>query len=203
MGTTDYLIRRVVDGLSGWLVFQQASKATFTEHALYPAISQIAKMRGWKVQEQQKLVRMEGAAGAPKQIDFLFYRTSEAKRGKIVVLEVKYLRGVNSSADRTALLKDLKKLSSTSLENLQGFEDEDDFRQPERFLLVAAQDSAFRNLTKSNAAKNSSVAKLLKKALRDESPRAVYQTTTETYLSEDIHWIVAAFGERAWWKLIQ
>jgi hypothetical protein len=58
MHKRDYLIRRVVDGLSGWLVFQQALKANVTEHALYPAIFQIAQGRGWKVQTQQKLVRM-------------------------------------------------------------------------------------------------------------------------------------------------
>jgi hypothetical protein len=203
MGTTDYLVRRLVDGLSGSLVFQQASKAIVTEHALYPAIHLIAQGRGWKVRQQQKLVRIKGAAGAPKQIDFLFHKKSGVTRARTIILEVKYLRGENLSADRAALLKDMRKLSSTSLENLEGFDDEVEFRQPKRFLLVASQNSTLRELAKSNSTKGSPVATLLKKALREVTPADVYQTTTRTYLSEKMHWIVAAFGERAWPKLIE
>jgi hypothetical protein len=198
MPTTDYVIRRVVDGLAGWLVFQQASKADVAEHALYPVISQIARGREWKVQAQQKLVRMQGVAGAPKQLDFLFYRKPGTKRSSTIILEVKYLRGTSPSADRAALLKDMQKLSSTALGNLQGFEEVEGFKEPERFLLVVAQDSAFRRAAKLSASKNRSVAKLLRKALRDETPPAIYQTTTQTHLLENMHWIVAAFGESAW-----
>ncbi|MBR0688547.1 hypothetical protein JQ594_21655 [Bradyrhizobium manausense] len=202
MRDPDYLIRRIVDGLSGWLVHQQAMKATVNEHVLYPAITQIAQGRGWKVRSQQKLVRLKGATGAPKQIDLLFHRKfKNAKRVTTVVLEVKYLRGENPSADRAALLKDMKKLSATALEDLADHGDEENYSQPKRFLLIAAHDSAFRKSAKP-VAKNQPVAKILRKALREELPGYVYQTTTPTYLLEELHWIVAAFGEKAWSKLI-
>jgi hypothetical protein len=131
---------------------------------------------------------------APKQLDFLFYRKPGTKRASTI----KYLRGTSPLADRAALLKDMQKLSSTALGNLQGFEEVEGFKEPERFLLVVAQDSAFRRAAKLSASKNRSVAKLLRKALRDETPPAIYQTTTQTHLLENMHWIVAAFGESAW-----
>lgn len=204
MSKSDFLIRRLVDGLSGWLVYQQAAKTQCnSEYSLYAPIEHIATLRGWKVVQQQKLVRTEGAAGAPKQVDFLFYREPTMARGATVVLEVKYLRASNASADRAALVKDMNKLSSISLENLQGFEDSEEFVKPKRFLLVAAQRSPFLTLTKSTSGNGLPAAKLLKKALREDKPEDVYETTAITHLTERIEWIVAAFGERAWANLIQ
>lgn len=201
---TDYLIRRLVDGLSGWLVYQQAAKTNCnSEYSLYAPIQHIATLRGWKVVQQQKLVRTKGATGAPKQIDFLFYREPTIKRGKIVILEVKYLRASNAFADRTALPKDIEKLSSISLGDLQGFRGNDEFVEPKRFLLVAAQLSAFRNLAQAAPGKTTPAAELLKKALRQDPPSGVYETTAQTHLVEKIDWKVAAFGERAWVNLIQ
>jgi hypothetical protein len=202
MSSAEYLIRRLVDGVAGWLVYQQAAKKTYNEYNLYPPIRDIAIARDWKVEDQQKLIRMAGAAGAPKSVDFVFFREGGRNKGRVIILEVKYLRAANVSGDRAALLKDLHKLSSTSLENLQGFDDEDEFEEPERFILVAAQDLAFRKLANATHSKHSPVARLLRKALRRARPNSVFETTTETHLVEKVHWIVAAFGQPAWQRLI-
>jgi hypothetical protein len=197
------LIRRLLDGLCGWLTYQQAAnaKTLYNEHFLYPPIREIATGREWKVNAQRPLKRTAPGAGASKTIDFVFLRkdnNSERKPG-LVFLEVKYLRNSNSTHEIQNLAIDMVKLRSTSAEGLQDGVSIPDCK-PRKFILVVAQENDLRDLVTVQSKDNQPTIDMLASALRQKPPKGIYHRVIETTLKKDLHWNVIVFGESAWPK---
>jgi len=194
-------MRRLIDGLSGWLAYRQAAaaKKMYSEHFLYDPISEIAKSRGWLVLPQQPIKRKLNSAGAPKTIDFAFVRKRTDDHGPgMVLLEVKYLKNANSTLELRRLQEDINKLSTTFPTHLDDLLNVAQYGKAKNFLLVAAQRENYRALLSVNSKTNSSVVMMLKKALADNPPKSVYRTEIQTHLRDDQRWEVVCFGQTAW-----
>ena len=117
MNATDrYLLRRLLDGLSGWLAYIQATgaKTLYCEHFLYPPIHDIAKGRGWVVRAQQPV------KSNAQRIDFVIFQRSKTQvKSGLIFLEVKYLTNVNKSLELARLSEDFTKLRALSKESLR------------------------------------------------------------------------------------
>src|SRR5262245_18348982 len=117
MSNEQYLVRRLLNGIAGWLTFQQAAgrKTLYCEHYLYAPIHAVAQGRLWSVHAQGQIKRQRGAQGASKAIDFIFFRTDtdEYDQG-LLLLEVKYLRGSNRTTELSGIASDIIKLRSVN-----------------------------------------------------------------------------------------
>ncbi|MGP8254235.1 MAG: hypothetical protein ACLQMU_00935 [Methanoregula sp.] len=118
------LVRRLVDGLAGWLTFRQAggARTLYSEYSLYPPIYEIATGRAWPVLAQEPIMNSTRGDGAPSTIDFVFYEKprggSQASRG-LVMMELKYLRGENTTNELEGLHDDFTKLRMVSPNTLR------------------------------------------------------------------------------------
>jgi hypothetical protein len=201
MSNERYLMKRLVDGLSGWLTYQQAShaKTLYGEHFLYPPLHEIAKGRGWKVRAQVSLKRAPNSIGAPKSLDFVLYRREASDHDAgLIFLEVKHLKGKNPSLELRRLRGDMSKLSVVSSRDIDRFPGAANSGQPKKFILVAAQDENYRALLKVKSKENSGVVKMLRSAFREEVPTSVYLTKVDSHLKSALQWHVISFGESVW-----
>ena len=201
MANEKYLMRRLIDGISGWLTYQQAAgaKTLYCEHFLYPPIHEIASGRKWTVRAQERVKRQTGARGSPRTVDFIFFRTDtkDYKPG-LIFLEVKYLRGSNPTIQLREIGNDIKKLSGIGASDVESATTISKCGTAKKFILVAAQDFRFKKFARTASIKNPEVVQMLASSLRTNLPRSVYRSTVESKLKEEFHWHALAFGERAW-----
>lgn len=196
-----YLIKRLLDGISGWLTFQQAAghKTLYCEHFLYPPVHDVVKGRLWTVHAQERLNRGIGSKGASRTIDFIFYRNtdSEYKPG-VAFIEIKYLRTDNKSSQLREIAEDLKKLRKTETTDVESRASLASCGKLQKFLLVVGQDAAFRSLANTNSTKYPEIVAMLKAALGRKLPKSIYRSHVETKLKQEFHWHAVAFGAGAW-----
>src|SRR5258708_6422995 len=118
------LVRRLVEGLAGWLTFRQAggAKTLYSEYFLYTPIYEIASGRAWSVLAQEPISNSVRKCGAPSTLDFVFYEKSRGgstgARG-LVMMEVKYLRGRNTTLELGGLEDDFTKLRTVTADGLR------------------------------------------------------------------------------------
>jgi hypothetical protein len=194
MANERYLMRRVLDGLSGWLTYVQASgaKTLYCEHFLYPPIHDIVKGRDWSVAAQQPL-----KGNLKKRIDFVFYRRApEYDPPGLVLLEVKYLTNVNRTIELERLSEDFDKLRDISGRTLR--DDMSDCGPPTKFVLVVGQHSDLTTIANSASRKFQDVIDLLAMSIKDKPPSGIYRSVVETKLKSELHWNAIAFGEKRW-----
>lgn len=201
MSNETYLIRRLLDGIAGWLTYQQAAgaKTLYCEHFLYPPIHNVAKGRQWSVRAQEPLKKVNGIRGAPETIDFIFSRndTDDHDPG-LVFLEIKYVRNVNRTSEIDGLTEDMEKLSRTEPSDIESVDTVSECGAPRRFLLVVGQGETFRALARSKSKKHPKIVNMLNAALQPKPPKSVYRSSVESKLKREFHWHAIAFGERAW-----
>lgn len=203
MANERYLLNRLLDGIAGWLTYQQScgAKTLYCEHFLYPPVHDIAKGREWTVRAQQQVKRRNQQQGAAKSIDFIFYRhETEAIYAGLVFLEIKYLRNSNSTIELRGLAEDMQKLASVAAEDIDSDDDIPDCGRPYKYLLIVGQDDSFNALTKVKSGQHPDIVKMLKSALNVDLPNSVYRSYVQTKLKKELHWHAVAFGERAWPK---
>lgn len=194
------LMRRLVDGLAGWAAYYQACGAGrhYDEHLFYPHIEAIASGRGWKVTQQHKLIG-KGGRGAPSSVDFVISRKAgeAGSRAGLIFIEVKYLRGDNPSQDLEQLRKDIRKLRGLESTALQHNQRIIQCGSPARFLLICAQEAGLDAIGSCRSQTNGAIANLITKA-RTGNHRNIYRASMQTYLRENLEWVVIAVGERRW-----
>ena len=197
-------MRRMVDGLAGWITFQQAAGASalYGEHFFYPPMQAIALGRKWQVSAQESIIPQNAnKSGPPSTIDFIFYRQNKNQwsREGIVIVEVKYLRGDNKTQDIKELRGDIDKLRPLQISQLQYFNTFQNCGAPAKFLIVVGQKSDLEKISNMKARKNIEVVKMLKRGLNNPG-KNTYYAIGNTYLSEKYEWQVIAFGETRWPK---
>jgi hypothetical protein len=195
------LVRRLVDGLAAWVTFKQAAnaKTLYSEYFLYPAMYEIASGRGWSVLAQEPITKSSPKSGAPSTVDFVFYRNSRGSRpGGMILLEVKYLRGVNVSQELGGLQDDFEKLQNLTSDHLRHATSLSDCGYPERWQIVIVQRNHYNKLAKSGSKKFSRLVAMLARASSKKLPRSMYRSIIETKLKSELHWHVFAFGQRVW-----
>lgn len=113
MAGENYLIKRISDGLVGWMLFQRAAgrRRLNLEHFLYPPVFEIGIGQGWKTLPQYPLV--SGKLGAPQTLDFLFRRNSgngKSRKVGLAAVELKLIRksGVNELMQTVTKLRKVK-----------------------------------------------------------------------------------------------
>jgi hypothetical protein len=201
MSNERYLIRRLLDGIAGWLTFQQAAgaKTLYCEHFLYPPIHDVAKGREWSVRAQEPIKKLIRTRGAPQTIDFIFFRndTDEHYPG-LVFLEIKYVRNANGTREINGLAEDMEKLSEIDSSDIESADTISECGTPRRFLLVVGQGETFQSLARVRSKKHPEIVKMLSAALQPKPANSVYRSYVESKLKKAFHWHVIAFGERAW-----
>lgn len=194
------LMRRLVDGLAGWATYYQACGAGrhYNEHLFYPRIEAIAAGRGWKVNQQHPLIG-SGGRGAPSTVDFVISRkVGEAgSRAGMLFVEVKYLRGDHPSQDLEQLRKDIAKLRGLEANDFQQSQRIVQCGPPARFLLIFAQEAGLDAVGACASRRNGAIARLITKA-RTGNHRNIYRASMQTYLRENLEWVVMAIGEQRW-----
>lgn len=141
-------MRRVVDGLAGWITYYQAcgTGRHYDEHVFYQHVDNLAAGRGWRVLQQEKIAG-QGTPGAPSSVDFVIYRrpVNPASREGLLFLEVKYLRGDNPSQDLGNLWDDVTKLRPLTPSGLVCHATFTQCGPPAKFLLVVGQVGDLQN----------------------------------------------------------
>jgi hypothetical protein len=194
------LVRRLVDGMAGWLTFKQAgaAKTLYSEYFVYPPLYEIGSGRGWNVVAQAAVTKSIPKKGAPESLDFVFFRDQKGGRGQgAVMMEVKFLRGESSTQELNSLYADFNKLKKVSLTSINNVSLNNLNCTPGKWQLIIAQREAFDRLARSRSKKYKKIVDLLKSA-RDESLKSVYKSIIETKLKSEFHWHVFAIGEPNW-----
>jgi hypothetical protein len=116
------LMKKLVQGLSGWLAFQQAKKSSplYSEVFVYQPIYELATSLGWKVIPQCKIEKSSsektrGKPGKYRTFDFCFFKTEEKRS---VALEVKFSR--HHGKHNLEIREDIKKFNSISKVKVKG-----------------------------------------------------------------------------------
>jgi hypothetical protein len=199
MANERYLIRRLLDGISGWLTYQQSTgaKTLYCEHFLYPPIHDIAKGRKWNVRAQQAINKEETKRGAPKTIDFILCRrkTNDYKRGLLFV-EIKYLVDTNKTVQLRELFEDMTKLQDNDASSIEGEATISHCGPAKKFLLVIAQGSVFEAFAKTKSRKNPETVQMLASALSAQLPRSIYRSTVESKLKKSFTGMLWHSGSR-------
>ncbi|WP_189048809.1 hypothetical protein [Aliidongia dinghuensis] len=197
------LIRRLVDGLAGWLTFKQAGAARtlYCEHFLYPPIYEIASGRGWSVLAQEPITTSSARSGAPSTLDFVFFEKSRnIQRGSrgLIMIEIKYIRGDNITLELQGLYDDFTKLRTAVPNVLRSAKSLSSCGDPDKWQIVVAQRKAYNKISRSRSKKFPEIVKLLTDALSDKPSQLLYRSIIETKLKSDFHWHVIAIGENRW-----
>jgi hypothetical protein len=205
MAKEGYLLRRLVDGLAGWSTYEQARKGgDKIETDLDVPLSEVARGRQWNAKRQQKLARDPGAKGGPREADFVFWRKAGDFHGKapgLLLVEVKCIRGGKSaSGELSRIEKDIKRLQTIRVSDLEGSEDFIACGSMAKFLLIAAQRKAFSDVRKIKTKNHAKIAGMIRKAWRLPG-KDVYYAIGNTYLKPELDWYVYAFGKRSWPKM--
>jgi hypothetical protein len=195
------LVRRLVEGLVGWLTFRQAAgaKTLYSEYFLYPPIYEIASGRRWSVLAQEPI--KNSMPGAPSTLDFVFYEKADNRspdRRGLILMEVKYLRGENTTNELRGLQEDFTKLRAVTRDGLRNARSLAACGTPSKWQIIVAQREAYEKLSKSKSNKFPRVTEMLATALADNPPRLVYRSVIETKLKSQFHWHVIAIGEERW-----
>ena len=196
------LVRRLVDGLAGWLTFRQAggAKTLYSEYFLYPPIYEIASGRAWSVLAQEPITSLLPKDGAPSTVDFVFYEKSRGgspdSRG-LIMMEVKYLRGENTTQELRGLQDDFTKLRIVARDDLRNATLLSACGPPDKWQIIVAQREAYDKLSKSKSRQFSGVVEMLA-ATTSRPSRLVYRSVIETKLKSEFHWHVIAIGEERW-----
>jgi hypothetical protein len=191
------LIERLLDGLAGWLSYQQSVGVStlYGEYFLYQPIHDLAKGRRWVVAAQEQIANKQAKKrkkrGTLKTFDFVFFRHGKTtKRPGLLFLEIKFLKNTNKTADLDELAEDVEKLKGNFTKNLVRAASFADCGEPKKFLLVVGQQ---RHFTKTIAVKpktdsRRAIVKMLGSALGTQLPRGVNRSLIETKLRKDFHW---------------
>lgn len=210
VGTTEQkererkLVRRVVDGLAGWLTFRQAGGATtlYSEYFLYPPIYEIASGRAWSVLAQEPIKGATASApsrGAPSTLDFVFYESRGVPGNHgLVMMEVKYLRGKNATQNLSGLQDDFIKLRMVARDTLRNARRLSKCGSPAKWQIIVAQRGDYARLSKSSSQNFGSIATMLLKAVSVNTSEVIYRSVIETKLRSEFHWHVIAVGEKMW-----
>ena len=178
MSNETYLIRRLLDGIGGWLTFRQAAgdKPLYCEHFMYPPIYDVVRSREWRVRAQEPIKRVRGALGAPQTMDFIFFRNDTERHG-LVFLEIKYVRNKNRTNEIDGLAEDMAKLRGTEPTDIESSDTIAECGAPRRFLLVLGQAQAFQGLASAKSRKYPKIVKMLGAALQPKPPKSVYRSS--------------------------
>jgi len=187
-----FLLRRIVDGTAGWATYQQAAKrqGIVEERRFYDPIEDIAHRRRWNVINNASIAPKAPRSGAPRSIDFVFYRTSKDASGPgLILAEVKYLRGQNAGQDLQSLRDDMDQLRDLTAAQLVQGDALADCGAPSRVLLVIGQHGALEKTANYNSRNHSRIAAMLYAGLFDRD-NAAYYASAETYRPSRFHWTV-------------
>jgi hypothetical protein len=195
-----YLINRLLDGLSGWLMYKQAmgAKQLYSEYFLYAPIYDIATGRGWSVLAQEHLRK---PADARRSIDFVLYRRRRKRSGPgFLFLEVKYLKNVNRTVELKRLAHDFEKLRLTAKTDIDNSQLVANYPKPTKLVLVVAQQSDFNAIARSKSKSYQPVIDLLEATRRGarKKPKSVFHSNVRSKLKKELHWNVLVIGEHAW-----
>jgi hypothetical protein len=196
------LIRRLVEGVAGWLTYKQASgsRTLFGEHFLYPPIYDIALGRGWSVLAQEAIDSKVPKTGARSTIDFVFSEAPQNSEGSsaLIMMEVKYLRGGNTTVELRGLHDDFMKLRATSQNDLDNAKSLTACGTPGKWQLIIAEREAYNTLSTCKSKEYPELVKLLKQASSSSPPSLIYRSVIETRLKARFHWHVLAISEKRW-----
>lgn len=198
-------MRRVVDGLAGWITYYQAcgTGRHYDEHVFYQHVDDLAAGRGWKVL-QQKQIAGQGTPGAPSTVDFVIYRRpgNQLSREGLLFLEMKYFRGDNPTQDLGYLWDDITKLRPLVPSGLVSHATLTQCGPPAKFLLVVGQVGDLQKTLNCNPRIQDKVKahRLLSEAMKEEPPKGIYWAQPETYLRDNLRWRVMAISSRNWPK---
>ncbi|GBR69199.1 hypothetical protein [Gluconobacter kanchanaburiensis] len=194
------LVRRLVEGTAAWLTFKQATSARtlYSEHFLYPPLFEIGFGRGWKAVAQVPVTKATPTAGAPKTLDFVFFKNSKSSTAAVMI-EVKFLRGTNTSQELAALYYDFKKLRDVSIKKIDNATLNTLECAPGKWQIIVAQRDVYEKILKSNSVRREDVASMLRRA-REGTLTSAYKSVIETKLKKEFHWHVFAIGEDDWPK---
>jgi predicted CopG family antitoxin len=197
-----YLVRRLVDGLAGWLTFKQACGASslYCEHFLYPPMYDIVSGRGWSVLAQEVITNSTPKNGPPRTLDFVFYEKPNKYGGLrgLIMIEVKYLRDDNVTQELCGLDEDFMKLRGVTPNNLRNAKALSACGTPGKWQLIVAQRDVYDKLSKAKSKKFSKVVEMLANASSQKTLSQVYRSVIETKLKSEFHWHVVAIGEKQW-----
>lgn len=197
------LMRRIVDGLAGWVTYHQAGHPSthYDEHLFYEPIRTIVEGRHWIAKQQQTISKFKKGSGGSGSLDFVIFRQSRSNpnRTRAVLVEVKYIRSGNITQDLKYLRADIDKLRTLKYERLACASLLENCDDPSRFLLVISREDAFCKIIKSKSRKNSAVVKMLKRA-HTQKIRGIYRTKAASHLKRDHQWQVIAMSESQWPK---
>jgi hypothetical protein len=198
------LMRRIVDGLAGWVTFHQACNINdhYDEYGFYDAIKKIGRGRGFTVTPQAKLLKSNSKQGRKSTIDFVIYRPAgvSSKYASLIFLEVKYLRGEIPSQDISYLRGDIDKLRLLAPEGLDCVDQIKACGNPSRFLLIVGRGEELDRFNTHSSEKNPGVLEMLKSARSAKLPKLVYRSRAVSYLKPNLRWEVIAIGARRWPK---
>lgn len=199
------LVHRLVDGVAGWLTYKQAAGARtlYSEYFLYQPIYEIASGQGWSVRAQEPIANRPKKSGAPSTLDFVFYELplKDDRNIGIIMMEVKYLRGENTTQELRTLQDDFTKLRAAKSDDLRHTKSPSACGTPGKWQLIVARREAYRKLSACKSKEFSSVIKMLKAASCSKKSSSIYHSTIETKLKSEFHWRVIAIPEKIWPQL--
>ena len=116
------LMKKLVQGLSGWLTYQQAKRNSplYSEVFVYQPIYELASTLGWTVIPQCKIEKStsekaRAKSGKHRTFDFCFFKMEEKKS---IALEVKFSR--HHGKHNLEIKDDIKKFNSISKVKVKG-----------------------------------------------------------------------------------
>jgi len=173
----------------------------YSEYFLYPPIYEIASGRAWSVLAQEPVRNLEPKDGAPRTLDFVFYKKpygeSRDYRG-LIMMEVKYLRGENTTQELEGLQDDFTKLRNVAPGDLRHATSFLTCGAPDKWQVIVAQREAYDKLSRARTKRFPDVVDMLATAVSAKTPRLIYRSVIETKLKSGFHWHVIAIGEERW-----
>ncbi len=198
-----YFMKRLIDGLSGWLLFKQACMETtlYSEAYLYQPIHDLAKGRKWDVLAQESVDVGEFKG---KIVDFVFLGHRFGQRGTkscVIVAEVKYIKWDNSNVDGKGLEHDLAKMRAIKVSDLRHRKMLLPCLAVLKYEVVIIQEKALHEIfsycgRQTNTYRD--VSKILIDAMDGTSQKGVIHRCVESKAKPDCYWHVYAFEEKAW-----